>query len=70
MKHISVIFQHQECKAAGTEVSILKKIILKNTVKQLGSKRSEDLKVASVIHAKIEQTLAFQYWITIPSPFI
>lgn len=70
MKHIPVIFQHQKCKAAGTEVSILKEIVLKNTVKQLGSKRSEDLKAASVIHAKIEQTLAFQYWITIPSPFI
>lgn len=70
MKHIPVIFQHQKCKAAGTEVSILKEIVLKNTVKQLGSKRSEDLKAASVIHAKIEQTLAFQYWITIPSLFI
>lgn len=72
MKHIPVIFQHQECKAAGTEVSVLKEVVLKNTesVQQLGSKRSEDLKAASIIHAKIEQTLAFQYWISIPSPFI
>lgn len=70
MKHIPVIFQHQKCKAAGTKVTILKEIVLKNTVQQLGSKRSEDLKAASVINAKIEQTLAFQYWITIPSPFI
>lgn len=70
MKHIPVIFQHQKCKAAGTKVSILNETALKNTVQQLGSKRSKDLKAASVIHAKIEQTLAFQYWITTLSPFI
>lgn len=70
MKHIPVIFQQQKCKASGTKVSILKEIVLKNTMQQLGSKRSEDLKAASVIHAKIERTLAFQHWITIPSPFI
>lgn len=72
MKHIPVIFQHQKCKAAGTEASILNEVVLKNTetVQQLGSKRSEDLKAASIIHAKIEQTSAFQYWISTPSLFI
>lgn len=60
MKHVPIIFQHQKCKAAGTNVSILKEVVLKNTVQQLGSKWSEDLKAASIIHAKIEQTLAFQ----------
>lgn len=55
MKHIPVIFQHQKCKAAGTEVLFLKEVFLKKateSVQQLGSKRSEDLKAASIIHAK------------------
>lgn len=62
MKHIPAIFQHQKCKAAGAEVSFLEEVVLKNTesVQQLGGKRSEDLKAASNIHAKIEQTLALQ----------
>lgn len=38
MKHVPIIFQHQKCKAAGTNVSILKEVVLKNTVQQLGSK--------------------------------
>lgn len=70
MKHIPVIFQHQKCNASGTEVSFLKEAFSgekKNPhtqplkLQQLGSKWSEDLKAASIIHAKIEQTLTFQY---------
>lgn len=55
MKHIPVIFQHQKCKAAGTEVLFLREVFLKKateSVQQLGSKKSEDLKAASIIHAK------------------